>query len=194
MKVFLNPGHDTKYDSGAVNPDTGLCECDVALHVGRAVQHYLELAGLEARLMQSDNLAPVRGGRSDYSDRQGKSVVETANDWGADIFVSIHCNSAANPDACGTETYAYDNDINTPGGLLADCIQKQVTDSLGTVDRGTKSNPDFMVLKYTDMPAVLVELAFISNAGDAALLEEKQDAFARAVARGITDYENLMQD
>ena len=44
------------------------------------------------------------------------------------------------------------------------------------------------VLTNTDMPAVLVELAFISNADDVVLLTEKQDEFARAIARGITDY------
>ena len=38
------------------------------------------------------------------------------------------------------------------------------------------------------MPAVLVELAFIDNVGDAALLRDRQDAFARAIARGVTDY------
>ena len=44
MKVYVNPGHDTKYDSGAVNPETGLRECDVAAAVGELVRDYLEKA------------------------------------------------------------------------------------------------------------------------------------------------------
>ena len=55
-----------------------------------------------------------------------------------------------------------------------------------------KANPKLLVLKYTGMPAVLVELGFISNVGDEELLATRQDDFARAIARGITDYEQAL--
>ena len=61
--------------------------------------------------------------------------------------------------------------------------------SLGTVDRGIKTRPKLTVLRCTSMPAVLVEMAFIDNDDDCRLLTEKADEFARAIARGITDYE-----
>lgn len=188
MKVFINPGHDTKYDSGAVNPNTGLRECDVATKVGALVVDYLEAAGCECQIMQSDNLAPTPAGRSSYDDRQGATVTETANDWGADVFVSIHCN-AANTEAQGTEVECYGSGA---GEQLAQCIQSQIVDSLGTVDRGVKYMPQLLVLKYTDMPAVLVEMAFIDNDEDAELLAGKADDFARAIARGVTDYEQTL--
>lgn len=188
MKVFINPGHDTTYDSGAVNPNTGLRECDVAAEVGALVVDYLEAAGCECQIMQSDNLAPTPAGRSEYTDRQGPTVTETANDWGADIFVSIHCN-AANTEARGTEVECFFG--GGVGEQLARCIQSQIVDSLGTVDRGVKYRPKLLVLRYTDMTAVLVEMAFIDNDEDAELLTGKTDEFARAIARGITDYENL---
>ena len=188
MKVFINPGHDQKYDSGAVNPNTGLRECDVAAEVGALVVDYLEAAGCEWQLLQSDNLAPPPAGRSEYADRQGPTVTETANDWGADIFVSIHCN-AANTTAQGTEVECYGSGT---GEQLAQCIQSQIVDSIGTTDRGVKYMPQLLVLKYTDMPAVLVEMAFIDNDEDAELLAGKQDEFARAIARGVTDYEQMI--
>ena len=191
MKVFINPGHELDYDSGAVSPRTGLRECEVAAHVGALVKHYLEAAGCTCELMQSDNLAPTGKGRSEYADRQGPTVTETANDWGADIFVSIHCNSAEADEACGTETFAYDLD-GGDGEKLAMCIQDQIVDALNTVDRGVKANPKLFVLRYTAMPAVLVELGFISNAGDEELLATRQDDFARAIARGVTDYEQML--
>lgn len=191
MKVFINPGHDLDYDSGAVSPRTGLRECDVAAHVGALVKHYLEAAGCTCELMQSDNLAPTGEGRSRYADRQGPTVTETANDWDADIFVSIHCNSAEAEEACGTETFAYDLD-GGEGEKLATCIQDQIVDALNTVDRSVKANPKLFVLRYTAMPAVLVELGFISNAGDEELLATRQDDFARAIARGVTDYEQTL--
>ena len=87
----------------------------------------------------------------------------------------------------GTETLCYADRGNA--GELAHCIQDQIINSLGTVDRGVKERPGLVVLRMTDMPAVLVELAFISNEGDAALLANDKDEFARAIARGITDYE-----
>ena len=191
MKVFINPGHDLDYDSGAVSPRTGLRECDVAAHVGALVKHYLEAAGCTCELMQSDNLAPTSTGRSRYADRQGPTVTETANDWDADIFVSIHCNSAEADEACGTETFAYNLD-GGEGEKLATCIQDQIVDALNAVDRGVKANPKLFVLRYTAMPAVLVELGFISNESDEALLTDRQDDFARAIARGVTDYEQTL--
>lgn len=190
MKVFLNPGHDIKYDSGAVNPYSGMRECDVAADVGARVKGYLEAVGIECQLIQSDNLAPTRAGRSDKEDRQGLTVTETANAWGADLFISIHCNASASGDAAGTETYAYDAS-DGDGAKLAQCIQSQIVNSFDLVDRGVKSGPGLLVLKYTDMPAVLVELGFIDNEHDAALLRDKRDDFARAIARGVTDWQNL---
>ncbi len=181
MKVYINPGHDTKYDSGAVNPSSGLRECDVAASIGAKVMKYLTAAGCDCRLLQSDNLYYD----SDYDDRT-VPVCEDANNWGADIFVSIHCN-ACNGDARGTEVECYDS--NSSGGKLAQCIQDQIVGALGTFDRGVKEMPGLIVLKHTDMPAVLVETAFIDNDADAALLKNKADKFARAIARGITDYE-----
>ena len=188
MKVFINPGHDQKYDSGAVNPNTGLREADVAAEAGALVVDYLEAAGCECQIMQSDNLAPTRAGRSSYDDRQGPTVTETANNWGADIFVSIHCNSA-NTAAQGTEVECFGGGA---GEQLAQCIQSQIVDALGTTDRGIKSRPGLLVLRQTDMPAVLVEMAFIDNDEDAALLAGKADEFARAIARGVTDYEQTL--
>lgn len=191
MKVFINPGHDLDYDGGAVSPRTGLRECEVAAHVGALVKHYLEAAGCTCKLMQSDNLAPTSTGRSRYADRQGPTVTETANDWDTDIFVSIHCNSAEADEACGTETFAYDLDGGA-GEKIATCIQDQIVDALNTVDRGVKANPKLFVLRYTAMPAVLVELGFIGNESDEELLTNRQDDFARAISRGVTDYEQTL--
>ena len=181
MKVYINPGHDRKYDSGAVNPNSGLRECDVAASIGAKVMKYLVAAGCDCRLLQSDNLYYD----SDYDDRT-VPVCEDANSWGADIFVSIHCN-ACNGSACGTEVECYNSDSN--GGTLAKAIQNQLVTSLPVIDRGVKEMPGLIVLKHTEMPAVLVETAFIDNDADAALLENKADEFARAIARGVTDYE-----
>ena len=168
MKVFINPGHDVALDSGAVNPVYGTRECDVAHDAGKMLARYLETAGCEVRTLQNDDLG---------------LVCAESNAWGADIFVSLHCN-AFNTQARGTETlYKSFN-----GQQLANAIQSQIIRSINTVDRGVKERQDLWVLNGTDATAVLVEMAFIDNDEDLALLNNDLDAIVRAIARGITDY------
>ena len=176
MKVFLNPGHAPNG-----NPDPGACgcglrECDIAKSIADLVESYLTAAGVEiVGNLQIDGLY---------------DIVSASNRTDADVFISIHCN-ACNGNANGTEVWHYYG--SGEGEKLADCIQNQIVDALGTVDRGVKgAKPGvhgLYVLNNTDAIAVLVELAFIDNESDAALLRERQDEFARAIARGVTDYE-----
>lgn len=179
LKIFINPGHDMDLDPGACA--NNLREVDIALAIGEKVKKTMEVIGYPCQLIQSDNL---------NGETEGKpNVCATANNSGADIFVSIHCNSAANTSAKGTETLVY-----STGGkaeLLAKCIQTQIVNSLNMVDRGIKVRPDLCVLRETTMPAVLVEAAFISNQEDAYKLMYRIEEFANAIARGITDAEKL---
>jgi len=180
MKIFINPGHMPGVDSGACGH--GMYECDVALAIGKLVKGYLEAVGYEVRLLQSDNLA---GESPAYP-----NVTRAANTWGANLFVSIHCN-AFNGKARGIETLSYS--MNGDGATLAHHIQNQLVDTLQQLDkkipdRGIKARPGLLVLRETQMPAVLVETAFIDNAQDAVLLRDRQDDIARAIARGVTDY------
>lgn len=168
MRVFINPGHDIDLDSGAVNPNYGTRECDVARNAGKMLARYLQTAGCEVRTLQSDDLG---------------LVCETSNEWGADIFVSLHCN-AFNTVARGTETlYKSYN-----GQQLAQLIQDQIINSINTVDRGIKKRDDLWVLNGTDAVAVLVEMAFIDNDEDLEILNNDLDIIVRAIARGITDF------
>ena len=176
MRVFLNPGH-----APDGNPDPGACgyglrECDVAKSVADLVAGYLIAAGVEVvGNLQSDSL---------------HEVVSSSNRAEADVFISIHCN-ACNGVAQGTEVWHYYS--SDEGEKLAQCIQNQIVDALGTVDRGVKgAKPGvngLYVLSNTDAVVALVELAFIDHVGDAELLRSQQDEFARAIARGVTDYE-----
>lgn len=175
-KVFLNPGHCPGVDPGAVNTEWNITEADIVREVGTLVKKYLETAGCEVMLLQSNNLA---------GEVSGENVCATANYWPADIFISLHCN-AFDGSAQGTETCVYSK--NDEGAHLGQCLQNQLVNSLGTVDRGLKERPGLIVLKYTDMPAALVELGFIDNAHDADILMNYKDTIARAIARGITDY------
>lgn len=176
-KVFINPGHCPGVDPGAVNNRYGVTEAHTVAIIGDAVKKYLEAAGCEVVLLQSDNLM---GENPKYP-----NICQTANESGADVFVSIHCN-AATPAAEGTETLVYS--AYGAAGRLANCIHQQIIDNLDVINRGIKVRPDLAVLRETIMPAVLVECAFISNEHDVQLLMYRRDDFARAIARGVTDY------
>ncbi len=170
MKIFINPGHDIRLDSGAVNPIFGLKECDVVLSIGETLQNILLSNNNQVYLLQSDNLA---------------SVVTTANNWQADIFISLHCN-AANRTAHGTETLVYKY-----GGMaerLATLIQDSIVSSLGTTNRGVKERPNLIVLNSTSMPAVLIELAFIDQEDDVNKLINCQEEFALAIYQGVKNF------
>ena len=182
MKIFLNPGHSKDYESGAVNQNTGLREADVVWNVGVLLEQYLNNVGIETTVLQSDNLY--------YDSPYGEPcVIEEANSGDYDLFISLHCNAFNNGVAKGTETLVYS--FGGTSEKLAECIQKQIIDTFHTVDRGLKERPGLLVLSKTDMPAVLVEMAFIDNEDDEKLLANNQDDFARAIARGVTDYMNL---
>lgn len=167
MKIVVNGGHEPNVDSGALG--SRVTEAEVTQKLMLLVSDYLEKAGCEVMAVQTADLA---------------EICNVTNRWGADILVSIHCN-AFNQKAKGTETFAYHG--SREGDALAHHIQSQIVTSLATTNRGVKE-AGFYVLKHTKCTAVLVETAFIDNKGDEQLLLDKTDEFARAIARGVTDY------
>ncbi|WP_312562236.1 N-acetylmuramoyl-L-alanine amidase [Anaerospora sp.] len=170
MKIAINGGHYPGLDSGAVGA-TGLQEAIVTQDLMKRVARYLRTVWYDVTEIQENELY---------------QITDASNVFGAELFISIHCNSAASTSARGTETYCYQ--LGGTGERLAGCIQSQIVKSLGTVDRGVKT-ANFAVIRDTDCPAVLVEAAFISNKEDEKLLADstKRDEFAKAIARGITD-------
>jgi len=182
MKVSIDPGHGGS-DPGACG--NGLKEKDIALIVALQVRDYLTAAGCEVIMTRETDKDVGYAGDSATEELQARCDI--ANNFGADVFVSIHCNSIADPSPSGVETIYADGSIR--GERLANCVQTQLVGLGGLVNRGLKVAPLY-VTKHTDAPAVLTELAFISNPEDAAKLGDAQwqEKFARAIARGVTDY------
>ena len=173
MRVFLNPGHASNGipDCGCVNPESGVRECDVVLKIANRVKKYLEDVGYEVKMVQSDSL---------------REICNESNNWGADLFVSIHCNASATRKARGTESWYWYG--SNAGRILATCVNSEILSCVsGLWNRGVKDG-GYYVLRNTDAPAVLVETAFLDNNDDEYLLVTCEDGFARGIARGITDY------
>lgn len=169
-KLYLDLGHGGQ-DSGAVGVNNVL-EKDVVLSVGKKIEDKLKRCGIDVRLSRSTDVFKSLSYRTD-----------DANSWGADAFVSIHCNSF-NRSAKGLETYCYKLKYRA----LADVIQSEIKNAgLYTVDRGVKEK-NLHVVRESNMSAALVELGFIDNNEDIQLLLNKQDEFATAITKAICKF------
>lgn len=176
MKVCIDPGHGMAnrtpgvFDPGAVHGTT--FEADIALAVGFFLRDECARRGWQFVMTRNDSSTPSPLGRR----------VGIAKAGGADCLVSIHCNAHDKITANGTET------LYSHAERLAAAVQRRLVAELGTRDRGVKRGDGLAVLRY-DRPAILVELGFISNPADRALLVsgEWQKKAAVAIADGIEE-------
>lgn len=178
--IVLDAGHNYSVtDTGAVG--NGLREQDITFYIASKAKPLLEKNGftvIMTREKLTDNVSEVSVGAS----LNERTVI--ANEAGAALFISIHCNAGG---GTGTETY-YCTGSDT-GQVLAEYIHEAVMDEVGLTDRGVK-DATFYVLRNTDMPATLLETAFIDRASDAKILgdEKYQEAYAVGIAKGVCNY------
>lgn len=172
LVVVVDPGHGGK-DPGAIGY-RGLREVDVILPIAQQVAALLEQQGIQAVMTRKDDY---------FVDLQPRvTMAERAN---ADLFVSIHANSiGGRPDVQGLETYYYSS-----GGRLAQTIHNSILQNVDIRDRGVRQ-ARFYVLRKSSMPAVLVEVGFVTSPQESVKLASPnyQSQMARAIARGILQY------
>ena len=168
--ICIDAGHGGK-DPGAVG--NGVVEKDVALKTAKAVGELLKKQGFEVVYTRISDVFVNLNERC-----------RIANAKNADLFISVHVNSAANTDAKGTETLCYSKNE------FAYIVQKGLISALKTNDRGLKERKDLAVLNGTKMTAVLLELGFLSNADEAKMF--KKESFysnaANAVVKSVCSY------
>lgn len=172
--IALNPGHYPGLDPGSVGP-TGLEEATVTMAVAKIAESVLQGNGHSVVFISENEL---------------DIIADDANLVEADVFVSVHCNAADSMAAQGTETWCYE--YSEQGYRLAQEIQRELVDALQRPNRGIRYSAGLYVLKYTFMPAVLAELAFISNPEEERLLADPlcQEQAGLAIARGIEAWLN----
>lgn len=179
--IALDPGHGGK-DPGARGV-TGVLEKDVNLSIGLLVDQLLRDAGLRTLLTRNDDSYPTLQQRTDL-----------ANQAGADVFVAIHNNAAGDPLSKGTETFYWGKsaeDYSIEGKRLAQAIQRNLTATLDSVDRGARTHWNSLhVLRESLMPAALTEVGFLTNAEEEAKLKDPVylQAAALGIARGILEF------
>jgi len=185
-KITIDPGHGGS-DSGAIGP-TGVMEKSVTLRVAQELRRLLVAEGATVYMTRETDteVSPKGADASDIEELQARCDIPNQN--GSDIFVSIHMDSFTNGAAKGTTGYYYSLGSKR-SRELADKIRSGVIDQLGTQSRGTQSC-NFYVVKHTDMPATLVEVAFISNPSEERLMNSEAGIkkAAQGIADGIADF------
>ncbi len=172
-RIVIDPGHGGD-DPGTIGID-GTREKDIVLPISLDVAEILRKQDIDVVMTRdTDNFISLEG-RTDL-----------ANDINAALFVSIHANAInlSRPDVNGLETYYYQS-----GRRLAELIHWSVFNGVEIQDRGIR-RARFYVLRHSTMPAVLVEVGFLTGAEDAARLKDPnhRQRMAESIARGIVEY------
>ena len=175
VMIVIDPGHGGPTDLGGVGIG-GLREKDIVLPMSLEV----------AQILEQNNIQVVMTRKTDRDlDLPPRS--QLANRVGADLFVSIHANaiSMSRPDVNGLETFYYQS-----GRALAGYIQNSMLEAFPTMNNRGVKRARFHVLRHTKMPAVLVEVGFVTGNYDARILADpgQRSRMAQAVARGILRY------
>lgn len=186
MKIFIDQGHNPQNPNAGAEAN-GVREQDVTYAVG------IELAAL----LENNPFFDVRLSRNSPTEQLGTSNatslaarVNAANSWGADYFISLHCNASTNTAASGSEVYVYSE--YSPAYPLGEDILVGLHNSTGLPNRGMRINPGLYVLRRTYMPALLIEMGYLTNVVDAELLAADPQSFARGIYIGMLNYFQLV--
>ncbi len=182
IKIYIDQGHNP-YNPNAGAEGNGLREQDLVYEIGVRLAALLRANGnFEVRLSRPTPDTLIGSSNAESL----RLRVNDANSWGTDYFISLHTNASSNSAATGVEAFAYSRP--STAFSLGEDILRELSRYTGLRDRGMQVRTGLYVLRRTAMPAVLVELGFITNPEDARLMLEDPDLFARGIYEGILDY------
>lgn len=186
IKIYIDQGHNpTSYDNAGATGN-GLYEQDLTFTIGILLAELLKEDGRFEVCLSRPTADTVLGTDNDSS---LDARIKGAKDFGADYFISLHVNSYEAASVNGIEVYvANQNSVSYDFGSA---LLKGLISSTNLYNRGMKLGPELRVLKNATMPAALLEMGFISNSSDAALLSQSPELFAQGIYNGILDYFDL---
>lgn len=175
--ICIDAGHGGS-DSGCVSNAYGYMEKDVTLDICLKMADNLRRRGWNVVMTRETDRDVTWAGSSNTQELGAR--VDVGANANADIFVSVHCNAAASSAAEGTSLHVYKRSDRA----LAECIYPHLLRASGRYDRGIQQDR-FFVLVHSQMPAVLVETAFLSNTTEAKLLGDPN--YRQSIADGLAD-------
>lgn len=189
--VVIDAGHGG-YDPGAITSQ-GLYEKEINLQMAKRMGELLKPSGIQVFLTREEDIDYVPEGTRGRQTKKQADLnyrIDLAKQANAEAFISLHLNATITGKNSGAETF-YQNQ-SEDGKRLAESIQAELIKVPGMNRRIAKPG-DFYVIKNTPMPAVIVELGYISNPQERVKLQQSwyQDQLARSVAKGIAQYFDL---
>lgn len=190
--IVLDPGHGGS-DSGAVGIDKTTYEKTLALNYALDMKKELETYGATVYMTRTTDLTCLGVWNMD-TNQDLKCRTDFAKTKNADIFISVHFNSAYG--ATGTETYYNESSVLGTANpypekskLLAESVHKHYRPAVNLPDRGVK-NANYYVNRMAKMPSILLEIGFVSSYNDLGRVSDAsvQKAVAKAVAKGVEEY------
>ena len=181
--IAIDAGHGGS-DPGAIGAG-GTQEKNITLPISKNLKDLLTKAGAKVYMTRTGDTDVAKAGASDKEELQAR--VNVAEKYSADAFISIHINSAANKSIGGFSSYYYPKTKHD--ARLAKAIQTKLTKNFGLQDLGIRE-ANFYVNKRSSMPSTLLELGFISNSKEEAVMKTKwfQEKAAKVIFEGIKEY------
>ena len=183
IKIFIDQGHNpTGYHNTGARGG-GLFEENITYQVGIYLANLLDNDPRFDVLLSRPTPTTVLGTTNATSLAER---VRLANEWPADYFISIHANANENPAINGAEVYVYE--YNTQAYWMAQHIMEELVRYTDLRNNGIRINKSLYVLRRTNMPSLLVEMGYLTNAHDLEIIKNNQWQIAYAIYRGILDY------
>nr|WP_245719458.1 N-acetylmuramoyl-L-alanine amidase CwlD [Pelagirhabdus alkalitolerans] len=186
--IVIDPGHGG-VDGGAVAPD-GTLEKDITLQVSEYLQDYLQQAGALVYLTREADRDLANEGTTSIAKRKVEDINARAQfieNKEAALFLSVHLNAVSSQKWSGAQTFFHASQQDSK--QLATSIQNQFKSNLDTNRDAMQLNRIFL-LKHASCPAALVEIGFLSNQKERALLKTDiyQKRIAASIYYGILDF------
>lgn len=189
-KIVIDPGHGGMFP-GKIS-DNNILEKDINLEVSKHLRNILQEAGARVILTREkdvDLVDPSENGKLILKLRSDlKKRVEIAKENDADLFISIHCNAIPSAKWRGAQTF-YDSK-NEQSKLIAMNIQKEIISQLKNTDRNALARDGTFLFDNLEIPAIIIELGFLSNPEEAELLSDLQYQYrlAYSIHSGIVKH------
>ncbi|MBO5756118.1 MAG: N-acetylmuramoyl-L-alanine amidase [Clostridia bacterium] len=183
IRIYIDQGHNPAPHHNLGAQGNGLYEQDLTFSIGCMLAELLKEDGRFEVCLSRPEESTVLGTDRDSS---LQARVDGAAQFEADYFISLHINSFTDDSANGIEVHTAR--MGDESYAFGKRLLNGMLDATGLKSRGMKQSGDLFVLKHATMPAVLLEMGFISNQNDAAFLQQHPDLFAQGIYDGIVDH------